>query len=586
MKNSSKGVLSALLAGVLVTGTSVPALASASAAGQDSEGASNDGSLRADAQSSADASKTQVVYAKADAQGALEGAYVVNSFEADEGGTVVDEGAYESVAGLTDSRAVGFSETAGLTTFDVSADEQFSYQGNLDAQTQMPWNVSVSYELDGTRVDPDELAGKTGRVAMTLEITPNGECEGDWADNYLLQVSGTFAGDTTRVVSCEKANAAQSGDDIQLTYMVFPGSSVEYVVEADVKDFEFGGWQMVGIPLSLAFDVDDDEFSDATEQLSELTDAIAQVDEGASSLSDGAGSLSDGAQSMADGTHAVGEGVTALNEAGSSLAGGLSSASAAFDTVIAGANSLAAGTGELVAGAEALAAGSTAYASGLASQASDLRAQAAAAGSAEAIQAALEQTLSVLATSTDPTERAQASAQAQQLIQALAAVSSATGAASALDGAAAQYSQLDGAIQGMVDETSDSSVYALNQGAISLAQGLGQLSGALAPLEEGMGSYVSGVSSLASSYGALEEGADELASGARELEDGASTLADGTSQLADETSDLDSRMVDELRDKIDEMLNPDFIMRDFVNGNEIERVQFVIKTASIEVEDN
>lgn len=582
-----RSAASVLLAGALVAGTGMPALAAADDDGADADGRQDGSSSHVDkatSQSSAEVSKTQVVYAKTDERGSLDGVYVVNSFEAQGSGTVIDEGDYDKAVGLTDSRAVGFSESAGLATFDVEEGDQFSYQGDLDAQTQMPWSVSVRYQLDGDDVEPDKLAGATGSLRMTLSIEPNEDCTGDWADNYLLQVTGAFSGDTTRSVSSEDATVAQSGDDTQLTYMVFPSSSVEYVVEAEVENFEFDGWQMVGVPLSMALDIDEGDFEGATDQLSELTDAIAQVDDGASELSDGTSSLASGAQSMAEGTRAVGEGIATLDDAGGSLAGGLSSVSVALESIVAGASGLTAGTDALVSGAEALAAGSSTYSDGLSAQASELRSQASSLGSAESVQAVLEQAIGVLATSDDPAEKAQAASQAQQAAQALAAVSSASGAATALDEAASGYAQIDAAIQGMVDAGSSSSVYALQQGAAALASGLVELDGGVGSLEEGTRAYVGSVGALASSFGEVESGADELASGAQSLDEGAGALADGTRELADETSDLDARMIDEIRDKVEEFLNPDFVMRDFVNGSEIERVQFVIKTAAIEAE--
>ena len=38
--------------------------------------------------------------------------------------------------------------------------------------------------------------------------------------------------------------------------MVIPGSTGDYTITTDVEDFEFDGWQIVGLPLNLAIDVD------------------------------------------------------------------------------------------------------------------------------------------------------------------------------------------------------------------------------------------------------------------------------------------------------------------------------------------
>ena len=205
----------------------------------------------ADAASAGGTAKTQVVYAKASATGSQEGVYVVNQFESEDGSRAKasDAGDYESVKNLTDDQQLSAS---GTSAFDVSADEPFLYQGDLASSTQLPWTVKAGYKLDGKTVLAEQLAGASGKLEMTLDIQPNPECESAYADNFLLQVSGSFDNDLASSVEADGATLAQSAGNTQASYMVFPGKSGSYTINADVRDFEFGGWTIVGVPLSIA----------------------------------------------------------------------------------------------------------------------------------------------------------------------------------------------------------------------------------------------------------------------------------------------------------------------------------------------
>ena len=553
--------------------------------------------VAADAQSetaqakSGNTTKTQVVYAKTSATGAQEGVYVVNQFEAASGtdASANDAGTYQSVKNLTDDQALS---AAGTSSFSVSADEPFLYQGDLSAQTQLPWTVSVSYKLDGKSVSADELAGATGALEMALDIEPNDACAGDYSDNFLLQVSGSLDNNLASQIVADDATLAQSRGNTQMSYMVFPGKSGNYTITADVHDFTFSGWTIVGVPLSIALNIDDAEFSDATSSMDELEQAIKDIDEGASSLKDGASSLNTGADS--------------LNTGAASMASG-------SKELASGTDALAAGTGKLSSGASEfsdklgdfgslgnqLVAGSGTYKSTLTSQASDFAAQAQTIDVATAkanYQTAMQNYVAAFSGafakayaqtggSQEKAQAAAAQATAQQqaamenaltaLVTAQATKSGNEAAAKALTGAADGYGDLD------------SSIAAYVSGAQQLAQASSGLVDASTQVDSAASALSSGAASLATGATTLASGADTLASGAAQLDEGAGKLADGTGQAAEKTNGLSQQMIDQVRDKLTDYLNPSFQLTDFVNGSdEVSSVQFVIKTDAIEVPDD
>lgn len=125
---------------------------------------------------------------------------------------------------------------------------------------------------------------------MKLKVEKNDDYTGgDYADNYLVQITGQLKDAEAHDIEAEGATVAANGSNTQLTYMVIPGSTGDYTITTDVEDFEFDGWQIVGVPLNLAIDVDSSSMD--TSQLVELSNGIATANSGAGQVADGVKTL-------------------------------------------------------------------------------------------------------------------------------------------------------------------------------------------------------------------------------------------------------------------------------------------------------
>ncbi len=585
-----------LIAAIAVLCIGIPVAAYAAGTGQGDESytkTSDRSAAQAEPTNNSDGvTKTQVVYIDDDAQGNKQGIYVVNTFTTGHQTNVTDSGNYTSVQNLTDEQPL----SNDASTFTVSDQNDFVYRGTMDTNTPAPWDIAATYQLNGQDIDPSQLAGQSGALTMTLTLAPNSECSIDYADNYLLQVTGKLKTATTHDIKAEGATQAQSGDDTQLSYMVFPGKTETYTITAQVEDFSFEGWTIVGVPLSIALDVDDGMFADATSELNTLSGAIAAVNHGVSNVSDGAQALDEGLSELTSRSQALNNGGESLTNSLGSLNQGATSLNDALNN-------------NLVAGAEQLAQGSSAYVKGLEAN-SEAYSGAAKNIDVQSAQAAYTQALSTytqtfsnaytqayltylqqLPPDTDPTsvvkEAAQAAASAAlqsdafisakanlqdaltKLVSATATLNSNQAAADALQSALESYSNIDAGLQSMVDPHSESSVYALAQGSEVLASGTKAAQAGSQELQNGVEAYT--------------QGTDTSAEGASTLADGTSTLSDGTQELADQTVGLDQKMIDTVRDKLQEFLNPDFSPVDFANNSveNISRVQFIYMTDAI-----
>ncbi|MGN0327057.1 MAG: hypothetical protein ACI4DW_12145 [Lachnospiraceae bacterium] len=267
--------------------------------------------------------KEEVVYVNLNADGTVREINVVNIFDLDEAGQIIDYGRYESLRNMTTTDEI--HQDQGQITIDADAGKLY-YEGRLDSNV-MPWNLSIRYYMDGKEYSAEEIAGQSGALKITVSITQNTECEGNFFDGYALQAALTLDTKQCSNIVAADATIANVGSDKQLTYTILPGKGAEFEITADVQNFEMEGIAVNGIPLNLNIEVDDEELMD---RISELTDAVEQLDDGAAQLQDGISDLQtgvrtdlqDGINDLQSGAEELYTGAGELQDGGSSLQSG------------------------------------------------------------------------------------------------------------------------------------------------------------------------------------------------------------------------------------------------------------------------
>ena len=283
--------------------------------------------------------KDENVYVNLNQDGSVDGIYVVNSYRLDADTQIVDYGNYESVKNLTSDAEI--QQQKGTVTVDAQAGE-FFYQGNLQSK-EIPWEISISYTLDGKEVSAEELAGKNGKLGISIHVGQNDQVDSEFFDNYLLQVTLTMDMERCSNLEAPGATAANVGTDKQLVYSILAGSEKDITVTADVLDFEMDAISFQGLPMNL--DVDRELFS-----LDDLHDKAGEVSDAADEFSDGAQDLEGGVNSLQEGVEGLQSGAESLKEGIDSYADGAKSLGDGIDTLQDGSNDLADGAQELVDG--------------------------------------------------------------------------------------------------------------------------------------------------------------------------------------------------------------------------------------------
>lgn len=260
--------------------------------------------------------KEEVIYCMLDNKGSVTGIYAVNSFA---GGDIVDYGTYTNIRNLTTTDEISVDGDKITVHTDAS---KLYYQGDLEGK-ELPWNFDIHYKLDGKEYEPAELAGKSGKLELTISITQNPACDSSFFEGYALQAAVTLDTKLCSNITANGATIANVGSTKQLSYIILPGKGKEIDISTDVKDFELNEISINAMKLNMDMDIEDSEITDQVAEIQDavnrLNDGAIELDNGASDLNDGANDLNSGSVKLLDGAYTLDNGASKLNEGAKSV---------------------------------------------------------------------------------------------------------------------------------------------------------------------------------------------------------------------------------------------------------------------------
>lgn len=281
-------------------------------------------------QTAANTPKEEVIYVSLNGDGSVKEIYVVNIFELDKDGKIIDYGKYESIRNMTTTDELGYSNST--VTVDAKAGKLY-YEGRLKSNV-IPWNISIKYYMNDKEYSAKDIAGKSGDFRLELVVTKNENYEGNFFEGYALQTSFTLDTNKCKNIVAEGATLANVGSDKQITYTILPGSGAHIKVTAKVNDFEMSAISLNGIKLRMGIEINDDSIN---ELINKITTAIKDIDDGAGKLNDGAGQIYDGTSTLEDKVGEMYNGVGQLTTGSSSLSNGLAEITSKNQELLSGA---------------------------------------------------------------------------------------------------------------------------------------------------------------------------------------------------------------------------------------------------------
>ncbi len=540
-------------------------------------------------------SKDEVIYATLAADGRVRAAYAVNHFALAQAGSLMDFGDYREVTNLTDPTPLTYQ--GKIVGIPVAA-EHFYYQGNL-VTTDLPWLIELAYTLDGVPVTPQQVAGQTGALSLTLTTQKNEQVNATFYDHYMLQVSLTLDTATCSDIHAPGAMLASAGKNQVLAYTVMPGQDAKLELTTSVRDFAMAGVEITALPFGLAMDLPDT--AGMIDDLRTLTTAIAALDDGVGEVAIGLAALQGGLADVQVGSAEMDAGLNTLQAQSAALSGGATQIGAALSQMAAAVGDALGGLeldelaalppalSQLAAGLDDVGEGLDALANGFAP------AYAALAEAIEGIPDAMlgAEQLGALYAATDPSQYAVL----EQLVAAYTAGQVVKGTYGQVQGAFAAVAPTLATLSAGSETIAGTLHTIAQQAGAALAEldhleQLGQLATGLAALdanyvglEEGLQSYLGGVSALADGYGDFHDGLTALTSGAEALQAGADTLRDGSATLASETAQIPETLQSEIDALLDPYTGADYRPVSFTSpwNTDTTLVQFVMRSEGIEL---
>lgn len=314
-----KKVVLMLLAGALATGQVAPVLA-------------------ADAKEDK-VDKSETVYVKAKADGTVKETKVNDLLDISG-----KEEEIEDYSTLTDIKNKEgdeeYTQSNDGTVLWENHGENISYEGKSDKE--LPVDVKVSYYLNGKKMKPKDMVGKSGKVKIRFDYE-NKTSETVQVDGKDINVKVPFmalsaltlpADTFSNIQVSNGKNMADKSDNI-VVGVAFPGLSdslklgdyeetkdveiPDYVeVTADVENFELEYTATIITTPGL-----DDADTDKLDDVNDLVDGVDGLTDASSALKEGAAQMSEGLETFQSYLSEYQNGVTSLSEGMQALTSGL-----------------------------------------------------------------------------------------------------------------------------------------------------------------------------------------------------------------------------------------------------------------------
>nr|WP_294700394.1 hypothetical protein [uncultured Anaerostipes sp.] len=309
------------------------------------------------------ADKEETVYVKTDASGE-EKTVIVSDWLKNFAG----EEEIKDATDLTDVENVKGNETFTRgkkhdITWNANGNDIY-YQGSSDKN--LPVSMKVTYYLDGKKIEPKKLIGKSGKVKIHYEYENHSEVtktiNGKQTTIYTpftMITAAILNTDNFSNVKAKNGKVISDGSKHIVIGVAMPGladslnlknTSIgsnfdipeDFEITADVEDFQMTVTATVANSDTLSeFGLDD------AADLSELTDSLKDLENATDKLCDGSGDLVKGIEKLVTASGKLKSGSKQLATSTKQLASGL-------DKLVNGSSELKVGTGKLAKGTSAL----------------------------------------------------------------------------------------------------------------------------------------------------------------------------------------------------------------------------------------
>lgn len=513
--------------------------------------------------------KEEVVYVKMNADGSVTNCIVsdwLKNFA--NAATITDQSTLKDITNIKGDEL--FTTNSDGTISWAANGNDIYYQGTTTKD--LPFQIKVTYLLDGKEISASDVVGKSGNLTMKLSYESKEDIP------FSIIATTTARTDMIKNLTAKNAKVISDGDkyiivgialcgvkdNLQLESIEIPE---EIVLEGEVTDFDpMMVLNVITTGILSNIELDNDlNLTDLSDSMETLNDSCIELQKGSATLSSSLNEFGDKSEEFLSGVSALANGTTEYTNGVSLVIQGVKELHEKSATLIQGINALSDGATALSSGAKDANTGIKA----LTSQFKEL------VNGSKAVKEGLDSLKQLTSGLSDG--KAKENAVFAQLMQTVdnnekiisalkAANADATMIATLEKNTAAQRQiatglQTSGKTLSAYLDQLDGAVTKLSDGATSLYQGCSstdaaheQLQAGLSKLTEGSNSLSTGITSLSEGSKALKAGIDKLYAGVTKLEAATSSLTNGSAKLT-ESNQLMGDAILKLKDGSKELSN-------------------------------
>jgi len=254
----------------------------------------------------------ETYYATLDYYGGMREGSVVKSYRLNGASSVSDYGTYDEVVNLTDGLVPTVDGDRVTFRMGEEVPEKFYFEGKTQKPFEdLPWNIAVSYKLNGAPVLAEDLAGRTGLVEIGLDVTLNPRASEYSRTNLVLAAAAAFNDDDITSLEAPGAEVQMVGNLRSVLFMVLPGEEQHFVIRVGSEDFTFSGLILLAVPATL----------EQLEQVKDLREAKEKGEDSLNAMGDSMDAILNAMEGMSGSLNAAAAGLDQLNAARGTVSG-------------------------------------------------------------------------------------------------------------------------------------------------------------------------------------------------------------------------------------------------------------------------
>ena len=246
----------------------------------------------------------ETLYVTMDPYGEIKESSIVKNYQMNGNSMVVDYGVYDKVMNLTDHSEPVIGEDGSVTFSPEETGSRFYFEGRTQTEkSQLPWDIKVSYRLNGVEKKAEELAGEKGLIEVNVDLVPNQGVSDYYRNNMALMASTVVDMDKNLSLEAEGAQVQSIGNLNMAVFFQLPGEEGHYSIHIGSEDFKFSGMIFTMVPLTVS----------QLDKIADLRDAKETMEDSADAISDSLDVVLDSMGNMQKGIADTADGLRGLD---------------------------------------------------------------------------------------------------------------------------------------------------------------------------------------------------------------------------------------------------------------------------------